>query len=629
MSDPVLDLAVGQLPGSLRVDDEYVRLSHWPRDPAGSAVESWTASHPSGLRIAVAVRRFIEPAGVEWATTLSWSGQGDSPRLSELRPLDLTLPVVDEPTLSTINGSLCQLDDFLPWQEDLGSGRAVHLEPTGGRSSDGAAPFFVVDLGTSALGVAIGWSGQWAVDLTGTGDSLQLSAGLAGARLRLRPGESITLPSILLVASPDGAEGASTALRRVLEQHVIPHRPDGSVVTPLAHMTMSTFHRTQKVSEASELAAVQRTAEVGLEAFWVDACWYGDTPRWAEQVGNWNVRTADFPNGLRPISDAAHRAGLDFVVWMEPERARADSRIVVEHPTLFLPFPDQTENLLLDLGHPEARDLVLELISGYVDEFAVDVYRQDFNIRPLPAWQAADEPGRAGIHEIRHIEGLYWLWDRLRERHPPLVIDNCASGGRRIDLETLRRSVPLWRSDAADVGGGASGDAVSVANQVQVSGLSRFVTQHTGPVWSFDPYSIRSGLGTGFVVYCPLPTEPEPTALLRGAIAEVKRLRPFLTGDFYVLAPPGLDDDGWCALQFHRPSSGDGLVVLLRRPGSSNPRLDVAPRGVDPAATYRVTMSASYDRAEPEELSGDRLAGLSVEIDAAPGSLLVEYARLR
>lgn len=43
--------------------------------------------------------------------------------------------------------------------------------------------------------------------------------------------------------------------------------------------------------------------------------------------------------------------------------------------------------------------------------------------------------------------GLYAFWDALLARHPGLIIDNCASGGRRIDLETVSRSIPLWRTD--------------------------------------------------------------------------------------------------------------------------------------------------------------------------------------
>jgi len=106
---------------------------------------------------------------------------------------------------------------------------------------------------------------------------------------------------------------------------------------------------------------------------------------------------------------------------------------------------------LLDLGNPDARRHVLELVSGMISEVGIDVYRLDFNMEPLEYWRSTDEPDREGMHEIRHVEGLYALWDELRARHPGPAIDNCSSGGRRNDLETISRSYPRWRSDYTDV----------------------------------------------------------------------------------------------------------------------------------------------------------------------------------
>ena len=60
---------------------------------------------------------------------------------------------------------------------------------------------------------------------------------------------------------------------------------------------------------------------------------------------------------------------------------------------------------------------------------------------PLDFWRGNDPPDRQGMTEIRYIEGLYALWDEPRGRHPGLLIDDCASGGRRIDLEMISRSV--------------------------------------------------------------------------------------------------------------------------------------------------------------------------------------------
>jgi len=63
---------------------------------------------------------------------------------------------------------------------------------------------------------------------------------------------------------------------------------------------------------------------------------------------------------------------------------------------------------------------------------------------------ASERPAdRQGITEIRYVEGLYATWDELRARFPQMYLDDCASGGRRIDLEMVMRSVVQTRSDSA------------------------------------------------------------------------------------------------------------------------------------------------------------------------------------
>ena len=101
----------------------------------------------------------------------------------------------------------------------------------------------------------------------------------------------------------------------------------------------------------------------------------------------------------------------------------------------------------MNLGNPAARKGITEIVSSLVREGGLAWYRQDFNTDPENFWRAADAPDRVGMTEIRYIEGLYAFWDELRQRHPGLLIDNCASGGRRLDLETISRSAALWRSD--------------------------------------------------------------------------------------------------------------------------------------------------------------------------------------
>jgi alpha-galactosidase len=625
-----LDRLIDDVRSSLRIDTEPVSLRPLP-DVDSELQEGVETEHtvdlPDGLRFASVVTR--RPGSVEWRSTLTNSAAQRSALLSDLRPLDLTVDVgAAAPVVHHAKGSQCKVDDFEPIVETLGVGDRLHLEPNGGRSSDGVFPFFAVALGggdVPAVAIAVGWTGQWCADIERDDGRVRITAGLACARLRLEPGESISLPTILATVGTDATAAAAVTRSTVLE-HYLPRR-DGNPPTPIAHMTMATFHRTHQTSEPTELAAVEAAADLGMEAFWVDASWYGDTGNWSAEVGNWYVRTSDFPNGLRPISDAAHARGMRFVWWIEPERARAGTRLPTEHPDFYLGFPDDPGTLLLDLGNPAARDHILDLTSGFIAEFGVDVYRQDFNVPPLPAWLGADEQDRTGIHEIRHVEGLYWLWDQLLARHPGLLIDNCASGGRRIDLETTRRSVSLWRSDAADVGGGATGDAVSVANQVQCGGLTEWVGYHTGPVWGFTPYEIRSALATGFVVYCPLPDDVGAMTDLRAAVAEIQRLRPSMSSTFRRLGPSVPGDDGWAAVQFHDPDGESGFAVVYRRPACP---LDVVPlelEHIDPDAAYDVEIRPSYAPTDAIRFTGADLQTLHVDLPTAPAAVLIEYTR--
>ncbi len=123
---------------------------------------------------------------------------------------------------------------------------------------------------------------------------------------------------------------------------------------------------------------------------------------------------------------------------------------------------------------PAARRWLTDLLSSRISEYGIDIYRNDFNIDPLGFWRANDAADRQGMTEIRYVEGHYAMWDELRAKHPGLWIDNCASGGRRIDIETLMRSVPLWRSDTCCSPGHAEWD------QAQNCAIAQYVPLFTG-----------------------------------------------------------------------------------------------------------------------------------------------------
>ncbi|MDP6125445.1 MAG: alpha-galactosidase, partial [Candidatus Latescibacteria bacterium] len=420
-------------------------FSSWDRSKIDDGGWRYSDSETE-LAVEVTVRQFDDAKVVEWMVRFINDGDETSPIITDVLPLNFSWEMSedDDLHLGHANGSLCRMDDFVPTTTKIRRGEEKTLEPMGGRSSNGVMPFFNVITDDGGFTVAVGWSGGWRSKLNRDDSGCRLIAGMTETSIALGPKESFRTPKMLLVEW-DGTEPeiGDNAIRRLLLEHYIPQSEGEPALPPIAHPRQLVYYLTQKADEADHLEAVERAGELGLEAFWVDALWYGGGGDWWEEVGSWRVRKDRFPNGLKPIADAAHEKGMKFVLWFEPERVRAGTDIHRNHPEYLLSIDGDSDNFLYDLGNRDACEFMTDLISEIITEVGVDIYRQDCNIELLPYWEQADGPDQIGFTEAKHIEGLYWMWDELVRRHPGLLIDNCASGGRRIDLETTSRSFPL------------------------------------------------------------------------------------------------------------------------------------------------------------------------------------------
>ncbi|NLX05045.1 MAG: alpha-galactosidase [Phycisphaerae bacterium] len=614
-------------PFSMRLDGEAVDFDRWEHsaEPAG-----WFDPR-TGLRVTVVAERLGHSDAIYYWLQVANESSQDSPLLERVLPLDVMVAMPSGPlVLHHANGSVNSVSDFLPLVTPLEPDRELAFEPVGGRSSNGVLPFFNVAGESGGLIVAVGWTGQWRATFRRTSEGLVLTAGMAQMHLRLRPGETIRTPGVLLIPwqGEDWLDGQN-ALRRVMLEHFTPHRDGGPILPPVAHGTTGGLHLYEggwaAGNERTMLRSIPPAAELGIEAYWLDAYWFpGNFPY---GVGNWFPRPKDFPNGLKPLADAAHAREMDFILWFEPERVGRDTQIDREHPEWLIDLGRECK--LFDLGNEDARRYITDVVSGRIDEYDVDIYRQDFNDDPLPFWRVKDEPERQGMAEIRHIEGLYAFWDELRARHPRLWIDNCASGGRRIDVETCRRALHLWRSDSPDpvVFDQSLREGIALTDQVQTAGLSLWAPLHSGGVWDADPYHFRSAGQAGIVIYDDVRHESFPREPARAAIEELKSLRPFFLGDFYLLAAVTISEEDWCAYQYHRDDLEAGFAVFFRRVESPYAARTTSLRRIDPRAAYTVEWYEDYALSRSEVVPGNVLIELPVWIEHPGRSVLVKYRR--
>lgn len=612
------------LPGSFVLDGEPSEkvLAAWPkRDevtpaPGGGVVYRRTWERPGGLRVVWSCKALPGERAMEVRWSFTNTGAAPSPLLSDVMALDLRANAPDG-RLRLVHSS----GGLTGGMEDPDLGFALSttklgyttLSGAGGRSSNRDLPFFLLDdeAARSGLYVGVGWSGQWQADIgVRAGEPLRVRVTMPGTHLRIPPGETIVSPAVLVGAYSGDALDGGNALRRMLHTHYAPLLGGKKPLPPISWN--SWFVLENRIDEALLKREADVAAKLGLEYFCIDAGWFeGDFP---DGVGNWTLNRKKFPNGLKGIGDYVRGKGMKLGLWFEPERAAPNTRLAREHP-------EWVHRDLVDLGNPDCREWIFKMMTGFIDEGGVRWIRFDFNTDPLTAWDAMDTQDTQGLAQMRHIEGLYTLLDRLMQRYPDLLIEGCASGGRRIDLETLQRSHTFWKSDDTartpvmrfhETGGNAF-----LPGQLLNANLLAVRSQ-------YDVQSLFAGpLGFG----ADLTKLPAKTVeMMRREIARYREFRHLLNEDYYPLFPQRRDETGWIGWQFHDPATDEGVAIVLRPADSAYHSAGIRLRGLDPAATYEVMRSTSSGK---ERLSGQALAGQLVALPEPASSVVLRYRRVR
>ena len=568
---------------------------------------------------------------VEWLLEFENRGGKDSPIIEDIQAADIRLlnGRHNKYILHHALGSNHGVNDFAPIEDEIVSDTEIILAPKGGRSSDETAlPFFNIQSENEGVIAAVGWTGQWrAVIKRDKGDGVILRAGMEKTHLKLYPGEKIRTPRMLLLFWQGSERMRGHNLqRRFILAYYTPLQNGKPVSGPFAcNGGAFMFNEFTMATEHNMIALAERYRQFNLQAdyWWIDAGWYGSMDwhngDWYPNVGNWYVRKEHFPNGIMPVAQYVNKMGMKLILWFEPERVYAGTWVDRQHPEWVLRRKgDKGGSGIFNLGNPQARAWMTDLISRLIEENGVSLYRQDFNIRPLEYWRAADAPDRQGITEIRHIEGLYAFWDELLKRHPGLIIDNCASGGRRLDLETVSRSVALWRSDY--------NYTEPTGRQNHTYGLSLYLPYHGTGCTVPDIYTARSTYASSMVTGWNLYADKFPKELARYIYSEYRKILPYFQGDFYPLSEYSASFGKWMAYQFHRADLKEGMALVFRRPNCGENSFRIKFHGLNKNSNYRLLIE---DNGVSAIKSGRELSdGIDVKIMQQPGSLLITYREL-
>jgi alpha-galactosidase len=578
----------------------------------------------TGLEVRCVSVAYADFPVVEWTVYFRNTGKSKTPILKDIRALDAKIERNSngEFLLRGNKGDFYSPESYAPYELALNPNETETFAAVGGRPTNGNFPYYNLTMPGGGIILAVGWPGQWATTFVrDAARSLQITAGQELTNLYIEPGEEIRTPlMVMLFWQGTDVLRSQNIWRRWMLAHNVP-RPDGKL--PPVQLAACSSHQFAEMIQANtknQKFFINRYLEEGLKLdyWWMDAGWYiVKEPNWW-CVGTWEVDTSRFSGGLRAITDHARAKGVKSIVWFEPERVMANTWIADNHPNWLLGGQKiGTDVNLLNLGNPEAWTWLTNHIDKLITEQGIDLYRQDFNLDPLGAWRANDALDRQGITENKHVVGYLAYWDELRKRHPNMLIDSCASGGRRNDLETLRRAVPLLRSDYI---------TEPVANQGHMYGIASWIPYYGTGSGAVNAYMLRSVMCPHFTACFDMRLKDLNYKEIRRLLNQWRQFAPKYLGDYYPLTPYSLDRTAWIAWQFNCPESGDGMVQAFRRDESLYESIRVKLRGLEPNAVY---MLKDLDQVGVVETTGHDLMdkGLPIAINDQPGAVVVTYKK--
>ena len=407
----------------------------------------------TGLVVRCEATAYADFPTVEWTVYFKNEGTQNTPILEQIQALDAQFERRPEGEfiLHHVKGSQTTPTDFQPLETRLEPRADEHIVAGSGRTTSKQLSYFNLEWPGQGVIIALGWPGDWAAQFTrDEGMGLRVQAGQELTHFKLLPGEEVRGPLVAMQFYDGDWISAQNVWRRWMIAHNLP-RIGGKLPPPqLAAEPGIVTNIMMDANESNMRALLDRYLEerIPLDYWWMDAGWYPIQTGWWN-TGTWDPDPQRFPQGLRAITDYAHSKGIKSIVWFEPERVDRRHMAVRKAPGMAA-GAGRKETSCSTWGIRTRWHWLVDHVSELIKEQGIDFYRQDFNFDPLPIWRANDEEDRQGITEIRHVTGYLAYWDELRRRFPNLRIDTCSGGGGRDDLETLRRAVPLWRSDYAD-----------------------------------------------------------------------------------------------------------------------------------------------------------------------------------
>ncbi len=593
-NDPVLEITPEEFPvyGGLRYKEHCLKATF--HDGCREIVYEYVGHHVDHQTLVVTLKDQVydfefdltyvlyeEENLIERFVTLRNTGRHDI-LIEQIQSAQLHIPAQNLMFTNTHGYWGAELQ---PARQRVGYGK-IKFENRRGISTHNHNPFFMLDENATettgdvyfgVLKLTGNFSGT--VEQTQYGETLvQMGINSHDFNWNLKAGESFKTPALLFGYTPHGFETVTHTLNHYANKHVL---REG-----LRPILFNSWEATEfEVTCDEQIKLAKKASELGAELFVVDDGWFGRRNSIHDGLGDWQVNPEKFPQGLGVLIEEVKQLGMRFGIWVEPEMVNPNSDLYHAHPEWIYQFESRQSDTsrgqyVLNLSKPEVKQFVYEMLDELLSSHDIDYIKWDAN-RPI-SQSSTDQS-----IWVKHIHAVYDIVTMLKQKHPHVLFEACASGGGRVDYGILGIFDDFWTSDNTD-----AYDRLLIqsmystvypikAMRAWVTDCPNFLSHRHIPL-AFRYHSAMLGtLGIGCNI---LKFTEEETTLSQDMIQTYKAIRPIVQdGRFYRLKP--ISTNEYHAFGYVKGHEALAFVFLPQsKLGHTPARLKM--RGLDANKTY-------------------------------------------
>ena len=348
-------------------------------------------------------------------------------------------------------------------ERELAFGKKVIDTKLGARANMFVSPFFQLALDNPSqenagevLVGTIGWTGNFRFTFeVDNKNELRIISGINpyDSEYSLPAKEVFRTPDFYFTYSTQGKGEASRSFHDWARNHQV-KKGNETRMTLLNNWESTYFD----FDENKLIGLMDEATKLGVDMFLLDDGWFAyKYPRSSDHqgLGDWEETAGKLPNGVGRLVEEAHKKGIKFGIWIEPEMVNPKSELYEKHKDWVIHLPNRDEyyfrnQMVLDLSNPKVQDHVFGVVDNLMTKYpGIAFFKWDCNSPITNIYSVYLKDKQSHLY-IDYVRGLYKVLDRIKAKYPDLPMMLCAGGGGRSDYEALKYFTEFWPSDNTD-----------------------------------------------------------------------------------------------------------------------------------------------------------------------------------